>query len=148
MKKTILTINLLLLVLTACNKKDDDTNDGNIAITTNSISANYIISEIIRPDGSIVPYGHQCSTKNDYIYFDYLDIYMHRFKTNCEEYDVYKCDDYFLLDNKITGCNYVFDAIITEFTGQRMKLEYDVVIPSNDFINGIGDVKGFILIRQ
>ena len=147
MKKTILTLSLLILIVVACSKKDDDTN-GNIAITKNTVYGNWIISEIIRPDGTIVPYPHQCSTQKDYIFFDFIDIYMHRFKTNCEEYNIYNCDDYFLLDNKITGCDYVFDGTIIEFTSQKMRLEYDEVIPSNNFINPIGDVKGFIFIKQ
>ncbi|CAM3515149.1 hypothetical protein FLGE108171_01190 [Flavobacterium gelidilacus] len=147
MKKIILTLSLLLLVITACSKKDDD-NNGNLAITKNNVYGNWTFSEIIRPDGTIVPYPHQCSTQNDYIFFDFIDIYMYRFKTNCENYETYRCDNYFLLENQITGCNYVFDGTITEFTSQRMRIEYDEVIPSNNFINPIGDVKGFIFIKQ
>ncbi len=145
MKKIILS--LVLLALISCSN-DDGVKDPNIPITPNSITAEYTITEIVRPDGSIVPYGHQCAMLKDYMYFDFTKIWVYTYNPNCENYSIYVCDTYYVIDKRITGCNYILDGTISEFTGQRMRIDYDEVITSNNFNNGIGDVKGLILVRR
>ena len=145
MKKIILS--LVLLASVSCSS-DDGPPVVNMEVTPTNLKGEYTITELVRPDGSIVPYVGQCGMLKDYIAFDLTKSSYYSYDPNCNNYSTKVCDSYEILDKQITGCNYIFDGKISEFTGQRMRLDFYGVIPGDHFSNSIGDAKGFILVRR
>ncbi len=145
MKKIIL--GLSLFVLLSCSS-DDGGADVNMAVTSTNLKGEYTITELVRPDGSIVQYVGQCGMLKDYIAFDLTKVSYYSYDPNCSNYSTNVCYSYEIVDKRITGCNYIFDGKISEFTGQRMRLDFYGVIPGDHFHNSIGDAKGFILVRR
>lgn len=144
---TKIILVLSLFVLLSCSG-DDGAADLNIEVSSTNLKGEYTITDLVRPDGTVVQYVGQCGMLKDYIAFDLTKVSYYSYDPNCNNYSAYVCNSYEIIDKRITGCNYIFDGKISEFTGQRMRLDFYGVIPGNQFNNSIGAAKGFILVRR
>jgi hypothetical protein len=143
MKKTILTLSMLFLLL-SCNKDDDNNNNGNLTINNNTIAGTYIIKEVVKEDGSIVPYTGYCPTVKDTVIIDFTNIFVKSHRVNCTTEDKYTCFGFFLANGKIVTCNKLINGTITEFTNEKLKIMNDEVINGGDQFHGN---KGIVLYR-
>lgn len=141
------TLLLMFMTLYACSKKEED---NTIKVTKQSISGNWNFSQIVKPDGSIVNYNGQCSSKTDYCEIKYDRITSYFNLTGCQNVNstIYMCNDYYVneANGRLFTCNEIYDGTLSFIDANTLRIDYDVEITPS--IQELNHAKGFILRRK
>jgi hypothetical protein len=141
--------------LSCSSDKDNDDNstpvNPNLALSTATISGNWKIVEIIKSNGTRVPYIHLCSTKEDFIkFYTYPKMEFHQTYSDCGDVHLNEgCTNYIIYANNIMGnCGQLIDGTVSHLTASQMQIDYGEVrnFPYPD--NNLSSAVGLVLVRE
>lgn len=162
--RTAKKITFLLLaigLMLSCSKDGDgglaftDPNK-EIKVSMGNIVGNWYISKVVRPDGTVVNYQGNC-TSRDYVEITWeaqSRIISHTYRSSesgcVHEYNLYGCQGFILLtdnnENEITTCNSSYNGVITSLTSNTMHLELN---EANSYVFGaLNPAKALIFSRS
>ena len=145
MKKLII-LTILALAL-SCSKEDGPITPISNEITTSTLLGFWQPSQIIKADGTLQPYTHLCSTKDNVEFYHINSLKETLHDANCNAYVDYECQQYQILPNGVMiNCNSKFEGTYTFINSNTLKIEYDVV---KNFPNSLQltSAKGLIFVR-
>lgn len=126
MKKNSICLLLLMLSVLSCSDSNDSNNDP--ALSAQALSGIWYVKDVIKPDGTIEPYIHSCSTQRDYAeFFNFGKIQFHYNNVDCTSLITADGCDSFILNNDtgvLSVCSNMFQGTITEFTDETLRIDY------------------------
>lgn len=128
MKKLILFLSVFTLILSSCNK-DDDNIPKQLPVTPDNLKGTWYIKQIIKPDGSVINYQGKCATKKDYIRMwgfieNKAELIVNR--NDCTTFNQQSnCNNFLVIDKKIKACSYFFMGTVSDLTANSLRIDYD-----------------------
>jgi hypothetical protein len=147
-----ITMAAMIATMIACSKSNkEETYVDPLKITNESIAGKWTIYQVIKPDGSIVPYNGHCSSKKDGCeIFSYFKINTFLNMPDCQNINnnTYSCTD-FVLDlstNRLKYCTELYSGFLKLVDANTLRIDYETEVLSA--ISEINHSKGIVLKRQ
>lgn len=140
-------IGIFAFLTFSCTDNDEPTP---FALNPENLEGTWYFKEIVKADGSIVPYINSCAALPDNVQFTITDIFVTQTLADCISVDYGQCSYYVIIPetDKMISCDEYIDGTVTEFTTTKLTIEYDQIRSFGHPQNNLVDVKAIVFEKQ